>query len=300
MEIQTALEHLAGIGGPDGVKAVAFAQVDYLNEGELRAAHAIFGQVWYGITVLAANDDEYWAGEIWDFRPDSPVASGHSVTGVGYDPTDYRFITWAKETKWTEAYRTNLVEEAWVVIWPEHFGAAQFMQGINQSQLAADYQAITGRPLPTPPPTPYVRGPSVVAWASDRLDVFVRGTGSALWHQWWDGTKWGGFQNLGGTFVDEPAVCAWGADRLDAFVCGNDGAVWHQWWDGSRWGVWQSLGGHVAGSPAVVSWAPRRLDVVARGIDNAVWHQWWDGTRWGVWQSLGGPRRRFAGGRLVG
>ncbi len=30
-------------------------------------------------------------------------------------------------------------------------------------------------------------GPGAASWATDRLDVFVRGTDNALWHKWWDG-----------------------------------------------------------------------------------------------------------------
>jgi len=27
--------------------------------------------------------------------------------------------------------------------------------------------------------------PDAVAWAANRLDIFVVGTDSALWHRWW-------------------------------------------------------------------------------------------------------------------
>ncbi|WP_154674233.1 hypothetical protein [Nakamurella lactea] len=286
MVIQTALDRLRTVGGPDGVKAVAFAQVDYTNERELRAAHAIFGQVWYGITVLDANEQEFWSDEPWDYHPDSPIDAGHSVTGVGYDPTDYQFITWAIQTRWTESFRTHLVDEAWVVIWPEHFGTTQFQQGIDVAQLAADFQAITGEPLPVPPPvTPAC---SVVSWGPDRLDAFVRGSDRKLWHQWWNGSRWGRFESLGGTMIDPPTACSWAAGRLDVFARGADNTVRHQWFDGTKWGSWQSLGGNLSAPPAVVSWGPRRLDLFGLGTDNAVWYQWFDGTKWGSWQSLGG------------
>jgi hypothetical protein len=151
MDIQTALEHLVNTGGPDGVKAAAFAKVDYTNQKELRSAHAIFGQVWYGVNVLAANQTEFAAGQPWNYVPGSPLDGGHSITGVGYNPTDYRFVTWAQETEWTEAFRTHQVEEAWVVVWPEQLGTTEFEQGINLKQLAADYQAITGQMFVVPP-----------------------------------------------------------------------------------------------------------------------------------------------------
>lgn len=158
MDIQTALEYLVSQGGPDGVKALAFAKVDYTNPDELAAAHAIFGQVWYGVNVLNANMDEFDSGQPWDYVPGSPLDGGHSITGVGYRPGDWRFVTWAKETDWTDAFRTHQVEEAWVVIWPEHMGSKAFLAGVDETALAADYYAITGRqfipPVPQPPNPP--------------------------------------------------------------------------------------------------------------------------------------------------
>ena len=45
--------------------------------------------------------------------------------------------------------------------------------------------------------------PRVTAWDPNRLDVFVTGTDSALYHKWWDGSAWGpsltGYEAMGGT-----------------------------------------------------------------------------------------------------
>ena len=35
------------------------------------------------------------------------------------------------------------------------------------------------------------RNPVVNSWGHDRLDVFIVGTDSALYHKWWDGNNWG-------------------------------------------------------------------------------------------------------------
>jgi hypothetical protein len=147
MDIQTALESLLHDGGPDGAKPAAFAKVDWQNERELRLAHAIFGQVWYGVNVQRANEQEFSAGRRWTYTAAGGSLGGHSVNGIGYAPRDYEFVTWAKATEWTESFRRHLVEEAWVVVWPENLGSKQFMEGINASQLAADFQALTGRPM---------------------------------------------------------------------------------------------------------------------------------------------------------
>ncbi len=96
--------------------------------------------------------------------------------------------------------------------------------------------------------------PTVVSWGSDRLDVFVLGTDSALYHKWWDGSAWGpsvtGYEYLGGVCTDEPRVVSWGTNRLDVFVTGTDKQLYHKWWDGSNWGPsvtgYEPLGGVIS------------------------------------------------------
>jgi hypothetical protein len=163
MDIQTCLEYLNHNGGPDSAKVVAFAKVDFTNLDEVKAALAIFGCVWLGVNVQQANIDQFASGQPWDYVSGSPVDGGHSVIGGGYSTTpsdDVRFVTWAQETGFTDNFWSKQLEEAWAVIWPEQLGTTEFEQGVNLTQLAADYQALTGRvlqipPAPQPPaPTP--------------------------------------------------------------------------------------------------------------------------------------------------
>lgn len=153
MEIQTALEYLQKTGGPDGVKAVAFAKLDVTNIDEIRAAVAIFGSVIYGITVTSANETEFDKNQPWDYVRNSQNLGGHGIAGTGYTP-DVRFVTWAEETEFTDAFIQHQMEEAWVVIYPEHLGAKAFEAGIDVTQLAADFKELTGKDLPVPTPTP--------------------------------------------------------------------------------------------------------------------------------------------------
>ena len=165
MDLQTLCEYLVSHGGPDGAKAVAFASVNPQDPDEVKAAIAIFGYVWTGISVAANNQQEFGAGQPWDYDPDSPVEGGHSIVTGGYGAPgtgplggDERFITWGAETSFTDAFWANCADEAWVVIWPEHLGTREFLDGVNLAQLAADYQDITGQPLAIPagpvPPAP--------------------------------------------------------------------------------------------------------------------------------------------------
>ena len=169
MDIQTLLGYLVKTGGPDGVKAVGFAKVDYANPDEVKAAIAIFGSVWTGINVQQAQENQFSAGQPWDWVPGRPVIGGHSIVTGGYgEPRagqlagDEDLITWAEETSFTDNFWANGVEEAWVVIWPEHLGSKEFLAGVDLTAFAADYTAITGQPFPAvvpPPPSPPVPPP---------------------------------------------------------------------------------------------------------------------------------------------
>lgn len=161
MDIQTLCEYLVKHGGPDGVKALAFAKVDPTQPDEIKAAIAVFGSVWTGIVVQEANQAEFAAREPWDYHRASPDEGGHSVLTGGYGPAgagplggDERFITWAQETSFTDRYWSRKVEEAWVVIWPEHLTHPGFLDGVDLAVLAADYEALTGRTFPAVPPAP--------------------------------------------------------------------------------------------------------------------------------------------------
>ena len=129
-------------------------------------------------------------------------------------------------------------------------------------------------------------GPGVSSWGSGRLDVFVRGTDNALWHQFYDAGAWSAWESLGGVLAADPTAVSWANGRIDVFVRGADNALWHRWYS-AGWSQWESLGGVVADSPAVASWGAGRLDVFVRGGDNALWHRWYNGS-WSGWESLGG------------
>src|SRR3569833_2919476 len=79
--------------------------------------------------------------------------------------------------------------------------------------------------------------PAVASWADGRLDVFVRGTDSALWHRWYSG-GWSGWENLGGTLTSAPAVTSWGANRLDVFARDTGSRLVHKWRNGTSWSGW--------------------------------------------------------------
>ena len=128
--------------------------------------------------------------------------------------------------------------------------------------------------------------PNAVSWGANRIDVVARGTDSAVWHRWWDGSHWNGWESLGGTIQGAPSICSWANGRLDIFAIGMNHHLYHKWFQGG-WSGWEDLGGVLSSEPASVSWGNNRIDIVARGMDSAMWHLWWDG-HWHGWESLGG------------
>jgi hypothetical protein len=137
--------------------------------------------------------------------------------------------------------------------------------------------------------------PSAVSWAANRLDSFSVGFDGDLYHEWWNGSAWGGPENLGGgNLWNSPSVASWAANRLDVFAIGSDGHLYHKWWNGSAWGGPENLGGsNLRNSPSAVAWAANRLDIFAIGADGHLYHKWWNGSAWGGPENLGG-------GNLVG
>jgi len=190
-------------------------------------------------------------------------------------------------------------EQCWIAknSWGTGWGMAGFFK-IGYGQCNFDVYAWATAQGVILPATPSWQGweglggiitskPSAVSWAANRIDVVARGTDSAMYHRWWDGSTWNGWESLGGDCQSGPAICSWGSGRLDTFVVGTDHQLYHKWFEGG-WSNWEALGGMLSSDPAAVSWGPNRIDVFARGMDSAMWHLWWDGSNWGGWESLGG------------
>lgn len=132
--------------------------------------------------------------------------------------------------------------------------------------------------------------PAVSSWAPGRLDVFARGVDNHLWHKYWTGSSWSGWEWLPSSenAVGGPDAVSWGANRIDVVARKSDGSIDHWYWNGSAW-VKDNIGGSTESDPAISSWGENRLDVFIRGKDNALWHKSWNaGSGWSSWEDLGG------------
>jgi hypothetical protein len=155
VDLQTMLEAMHS-GGLAGTKPVCFAQVDHTNLDEVRAAEAIFGSVLLGVVLDTAQQAQTDEG-LWDYAS-SAVWGGHAVLSGRYtddavaEASDRTgVVTWAEVVDTTDRFLDLQLEEAWVIIWPEHLGDTTFLEGVDQARLRADYQALTGRSFPSGP-----------------------------------------------------------------------------------------------------------------------------------------------------
>lgn len=191
VDMQTMLEEVVrnGIGG---VKALAFAKVDQTNLNEVRDAIAIFGSLLDGVTLDTSQE----TGALWDYLS-SPVWGGHAVMSGKYNeaPDRTAVISWSEIISMTDAFMSHQLDEAWVVVWPEHLGSTAFLQGINLTALATDYTALTGRPFPTISPAPV---PSPTPVPTDADHVLAAAVG-----------PWAQFRHSGANRKAATAVKAW-------------------------------------------------------------------------------------------
>ncbi len=136
--------------------------------------------------------------------------------------------------------------------------------------------------------------PTVASWATNRLDVFVRGIDDALWHKVWDGSNWTGWESLGGVLTSSPAAASWGENRIDIFALGLDREVWQQTWDGAWLGWFSQGGGDVESSglledsPAVTASDSNELHLFVRTSGHNLKYKYWGGESWSPWDILGG------------
>jgi Repeat of unknown function (DUF346) len=112
--------------------------------------------------------------------------------------------------------------------------------------------------------------PSAVSWGPGRMDVFVRGGGNELAHQWYDHGPWSGwdsYANFAGlTITGSPSVISPEPGHLDVYVRATNGALYHKWFSDNNWSYWDFQGGFIAdGSPTAAARGPSDLDVFVLG-----------------------------------
>lgn len=136
--------------------------------------------------------------------------------------------------------------------------------------------------------------PECLSAGPDHVECFIQGGDGAMWHRWWDGWSWGGWESLGGVIRARPSCVSRAPGTVDCFVIGSDWALYHAWFDGVQWQGWAGLGSPpsatasrnlLVANPSCVSWAPDRLDCFAVAGDGNLYHRFRNAS--GVWSGWG-------------
>lgn len=130
---------------------------------------------------------------------------------------------------------------------------------------------------------------AATSWGAGRLDVFGLSKENTIYHKYWDGSSWQGYEDLLGKALSGPTAVSWGSNRNDVFVLDTSNAIAHTYWDGSNWAAWETIGSatDLSFTPTAISWGQGRLDVFAVNSVKSLTHFWWDGSQWNE-EDLGG------------
>ncbi|WP_387492769.1 hypothetical protein [Photorhabdus sp. RM96S] len=97
--------------------------------------------------------------------------------------------------------------------------------------------------------------PAAYLNSDGQLEVFVRGSDNALWHNWQNDThsgSWSNWASLGGGLSSGPDVVENANGYIEVFVRATDNALWNiKRTSPSSWSSWASLGGTLIDASAI-------------------------------------------------
>jgi hypothetical protein len=200
-----------------------------------RGADGFLYHKWYPQSPTQAG----WSGwQKFGGPGNQPIQGGAGVTVSGYAPFGY--LTTPREVVFVRGYDNHL----WF-----SFQAGDW-QGFSNWQSVGG--SLGGDPDATIWPVQYAYG--------DPIDVFVRGSNSAMYRMSLSWNSSGGlqvntgFQSLGGTCTSGPGSNATIFQEIiweSVFVRGGDGHLYGRFYSYPAWTGWRSFGGGVSGDPDV-------------------------------------------------
>lgn len=142
--------------------------------------------------------------------------------------------------------------------------------------------------------------------ADGRVEVFIVGSDTALWHIWQlgGGSGWGNWTALGtppnvNNLATNCFVRKNDDGRIEIFATSysSANALWHIWQltPGGSWSAWTSLGAppslQIQSAPAVRKNKDGHLEAFVTDTNGALWHIWQvvPEGKWGTWFTLGNP-----------
>lgn len=226
------------------------------------------------------NNGAWSPAVIWSALPGTDPAFGGGAVQLNHD--EYTFISDAAVTSWGPG-RMDLFIYARSTLSPT--GVSLLHTWATNSIWSGQWE-VRG--------TGSMQGnPSAVSWGAGRIDIFARGGGNELAHEWYDSGNggWHGWENLGGSLASAPSVASWGPGHLDVFARADTGDLIHKWFLNDQWySGWQDLGcclaGDVTNPVATVSQGYPTVDVFVTGTQHDLYRKRWDGSTWSDWQFL--------------
>jgi len=112
----------------------------------MTAALSTFGTVVVDIAVQQAQEDQFSAGQPWQYVPGSPLLGYHSIAfqyrGVGYTGV-YEMVTWGLLQRSTRMFGHHQIKEAYVPVSADFIQAnGVTVQGMDLEQLLADMPGV--------------------------------------------------------------------------------------------------------------------------------------------------------------
>lgn len=154
-DIQTALEYWKNTGIKDAAgrthKLAAYAQFgNPADEVLLGQVLEVFGCVLVGVSLQQDQEDQFGAGEPWDYVPGDPFIGGHGITlqrRMGGGTGTLHYITWGAEQPATRKFQYFCAGqgngEAWAVVTQDWLQAnGDSLTGLNLDQLLSDLQYV--------------------------------------------------------------------------------------------------------------------------------------------------------------
>lgn len=143
-------------GARELVKPICYASLATDMDTQ-RTATSIFGLVLWGVDLQVAQQNQ----SVWDYKP-SGEWGGHAIPGgaftsrSGSGELDESIVSWQQVYGTTDSFAAHQLQESYIPIFPLLWANPAFQAGVDQTTLAADYKAVTGRDFPVPvnPPNP--------------------------------------------------------------------------------------------------------------------------------------------------
>jgi hypothetical protein len=129
-----------GIGGN---RIFAYVSINPLNHDQVRTAHYLFGNLYFGANLpVSAQDQKVW--DVVEGNGSEPGSwGGHAMNAWDLTPTGLVVPTWGAMQRMTWAWWDRYVDECYTILEEDYVGEdKRSPQGFSLAKLAKDLKAI--------------------------------------------------------------------------------------------------------------------------------------------------------------